>query len=124
MSLAPQMDRQFGGHRGFADALQTDEGYGMRCFPTECQRGGGAQQFHQGLMHDLDQLLARSQAFQNLGPQGAFPDLARERLDYLVVHIRFQQRQADRAQTFLDIRLGQQPLAAQSVKDVLQFARQ
>ena len=72
-----------------------------------------AQDAHEFLVDDLDDLLARVQRGGDLFAQGAFLDLGREGADHGDGDVGVQQGTADLADCGVDVGLGQPSLAAQ-----------
>ena len=62
-------------------------------------------------MDDLDELLARFDAVENVFAAGLFADILQELFDDLVVYICFQKRQTHFLQHIFHIRIGQRAFA-------------
>ena len=83
-------------------------------FHVQVQLGRlAAQQGRQLLVDDLDHLLRRRQAAQDILPQGLLPDAGHQLLGHPVVDIGLEESQAHLAQGFLDVVLGQRVLTSQ-----------
>jgi hypothetical protein len=83
-----------------------------------------AHEFGQLLVDDLDQLLTGRQAGQHLLAQRPLFDIGNELFDDPKVDIRFEERQAHLAQTFLDIALGQLAVALELLEDAVKLVGQ
>ena len=115
--LLAQQTRQLGAVGGFARALQTDHHHNGGRVGRDRQAGGlPAQKRDQLLVDDLDDLLRRGQAIQDLRVGRFFRDRLDEILGDLEVDVRFEQRHADLAHRVLDVRLSQPALAAQALE--------
>jgi len=69
-------------------------------------------------MHNLYNLLTRSQAFQHRASNGAFPDSGYKVLYNLEVHVALKQRHPHLAQCLIDIFFGKTSTIAQPFKDI------
>jgi hypothetical protein len=72
------------------------------------------------IVHDLDDLLARLDAVQHVGPQRALAHASHELLDNLEVDIRLEQRETNLAQGDVEVGLGDLGLASQTGSDRLE----
>jgi hypothetical protein len=79
-----------------------------------------AQDSHELLVHDLDDLLARVESGEQVGSDGAFADARDEALDDLEVDVGLEERKADLAQRDVEVGLGDPGLAPQAAGDALQ----
>ena len=112
--LLAQQACELGAVGGFARALQTSHHHNGGRVGRYGQTGGlAAEQADQFLVDDLDDLLGRGQAFQDLGVGRLFGDRLDEILGDLEVDVRLEKRHADFAHGLLDVGLGQASLAAQ-----------
>ena len=73
---------------------------------------GVAEERHHLVADDLDDLLRRRQAAQDVLPHRPVADAIDERLDDLEIDVRFEQRQPNLAQRGLDVVFGQPAFAA------------
>ena len=121
LAVLAQTQRQLGGHGRLACALQPHQHDDVRRRPGEVERRRGSQQGDQLLVHDLDDLLGRRQAAHDFGAHGPFLDRGHKILDHFEVDVRFQQGQAHFTHGRVDVRFRQFALAAQLVKDSLEF---
>ena len=76
-------------------------------------------QFHQLVVDDLDDELARSDALENLLSDGARPDVVDELLDDLVVDVGIEENAANLTERFGDIGFADLPLSAKLPEDEL-----
>ena len=121
LAVLAQTQRQLGRHGRLACALQAHQHDDIRRRPGEVERRGVPQQGDQLLMHNLDDLLCRRQAAHDFRAHGPFLDRGHKILDHLEVDVRFQQSKAHLAHGRVDVRFRQFALAAQLVKDSLEF---
>ena len=70
--------------------------------------------------HDADDLLGRRQAAKNLLVHRPIAHTIDEGLDDLEIDVRLEQRETNLAQRRLDVRLGEAPLTADRLEDVLE----
>ena len=84
---------------------------------------GGTHQLGQLVAHDLDDLLRRGQAGEDLLADSLFGDLFDKVLGHLVVDVRFQQGQADLPHRFLDVVFGKLSFRAQLFKRCVELFR-
>src|SRR5262249_43092241 len=70
-----------------------------------------AEQPHQLAVHELDEMLLRREAAQHLGPERVTLDRLDEVADDSDVHVGLEEREPHVAQRFLDVALGDPPLA-------------
>jgi len=75
------------------------------------------------LVDDLDDLLARGEAVQDLLPHGALADVFHKLLDHLVIHIRFEQGHPDFFESLLDVFLCEPSLPLQLFEGSAQLLR-
>ena len=80
-----------------------------------------AQQRHQLVVNDLDDLLGRRKRRQNLGPDRLLANMLDQVLHHIQVHVGFQQRHANLAQRLADVLFGQHALSTQVFKGALQL---
>ena len=79
---------------------------------------------HQGdqfVVNDLDHLLARGQALQDLGSDSTLPDLFYEILDDLEVDVGLKQGKPHFAERLLDVLLGHDTLTAELLENLFQL---
>ena len=79
-----------------------------------------AEERHHLVADDLDHLLRRREAAENILPHGTVANTVDERLDDLEVDVGFEQREANLAQRGLDVLFRQPPLAAERLENVLE----
>ena len=80
-----------------------------------------AQQLHQLVVHNLDDLLPWCHRLEDLLPRRLFLDAAQKVLGYLEIDVCFQQNAPDFAQSLPDHRLGQQSARAEAAENGVQF---
>src|ERR1017187_2454444 len=102
--------------------MQTDHQDATRA-AAEIQPGvGRAEQVHELVVYDFDDLLAGLDTLDDFRADGlgfeAFDEIARN----LEIYVGFQQRHADFAQGIADVGLGYFPEPAQVAESVLEFA--
>jgi hypothetical protein len=86
--------------------------------------GFAAQDLHQFLVDDLDDLLARVQRTRNLGAQGAFAHPGRKFTDYGNGNVRVQKGAADLPHCGINVRLSEAALAAEILEGCCQPVRE
>ena len=112
--LLAQQACELGAVGGLARALQAGHHHDGGGIGRYGQAGRlSAEQGGQLLVDDLDDLLRRGQALEDLGIGRLFGDRLDEILGDLEVDVRLQKRHADLTHGLLDVGLGQPPLAAQ-----------
>ena len=114
-SLLLQPHRQLAGRRRLAGALQPEQQDHPRTLRRRLEAAlGRAEERHHLVADDLDDLLRRRQAAQDVLPHRAVAHPVDERLDDLEVDVGFEQREPDFPQRGLDV-LRRQPRLAPSV---------
>ena len=83
-----------------------------------------AHQVAQLVVDDLDHLLRRGQALQNIRADGLFGDRFDEVLDHLEVDVGFQQGKSDFPHGLLNVIFVQAALGAQLFEGIIQFFTQ
>jgi hypothetical protein len=83
-----------------------------------------AHQSAEFLAHDLDDLLCRGKALQNLLPDGPLTDSGNKVLDHAKVDVGLKKDQANLAEGFLYILFAQPAVAAQFLENRVEFFRQ
>ena len=113
LALPPQVERELGGVRRLARALQPGhQDHGRR--PPEGELGvPGAHQLREAVVHELDDLLAGVEALEDVLPEGRGLHPGDEVLDDLEVDVGLEQREADLAHRLVDCVLVQPPGAAE-----------
>src|SRR5580698_5584125 len=107
-----QPAREFAGARGLAGTLQTGEHDHDRTLSAQVEAGARlAHETRQFLMHDLDEGLARREAFRHLHADRTRLDGVGESLDDRQRDIGVKQRETNLAHGFGDVLLGE-PAAA------------
>src|SRR5207244_5029257 len=81
-----------------------------------------AEERHHLVANDLDHLLRRREAAEDVLPHRAVANTVDERLDDLEVDVGLEQREANLAQRGLDVLFRQPPLAAERLENVLEAA--
>ena len=122
--IAPvtQADRKLGCSRRLAGSLETDEqddGRLMRRSPQGHRFA--AQQPHELIIDDRNNLLDWRDTFEHRFPGGSLTDGRYELLDDLEIDVRLEQRQADFPQCLVQIGFADRPAAAQLLKDALEL---
>ena len=113
-SLFLEQPRELAARSGFARAVQTDH-QDAAGIAAEIQRGvGRAEQVHEFVVDDFDDLLAGLDALDDFRADGLGFDALDEIAGDLEIHVGFQQRHADLAQGIGDVGLGNFPEPAQS----------
>ena len=102
-SLLAQTQREFGGLRRLAAALQSGEHDRRR--PARRKRSGSprAHQLDEPVAHDLHDRLRRGQRLEHFGADGALADRGDEVLDDGEIDVGFEQRDADLPEDFRDV---------------------
>jgi len=122
--LLCQKPRQFGGRRRFTAPLQTNQHDGRGNPGTEFDMGAlAAHQFHQTVMHNLDDLLTGRDAFQNILADRPAADILDKILDDLEIHIRFQKRHADFLERHIDAFLIENAPSLEFLKNPFELFR-
>ena len=120
LAVLAQPNRQLGGGRRLARALQADE-HEDRRLASELQLVAlAAEDRHQLVVDHLDDLLARVQPAEHLQAQGSLAHARHELLDDLEVDVRLEQGKPNLAQRDVEVGLGDAGLAAQALGDRLQ----
>ena len=116
---------QFASHGGFARALQAAQHIDRGVLGRIGQPGAGtAHQPGQFFVDDLDDLLSRREALDDVLAHGALRNLGHKILHDLIVNVRLQERHAHLAHRGLYILFGEPALAAQLLKNALQLIGQ
>ncbi len=124
LALRKQELRQLAAGGGLARALETHHHDHRGRARREGQLGGSRP--HDGgqlFIDDLDELLDRGEALQDLRPQCPLLHPVDELLDHLVVDVGFEQGETYLAGRPLDVLLCELALALQAVQGTLQFVR-
>ena len=126
LALAPlQMDADLGRRGRLARTLQADHQDHRRRFRGEVDRRRlAAKGVDEGVVDDLDDLLAGGDGAQHLLADRALPDLGDEVLDHRQRDIRLQQRHAHLAHGRVDVVFAQRAAAGQLVEDIAQLVGQ
>ena len=120
-ALLGQPLRQLAGRRRLAGALQTEQQDDARTLARRLEAAFGVAEERDHLVaDDLDDLLRRRQAAENILPHRAVANPVDERLDDLEIDVRLEQRQPDLAQRRLDVLGGEPRLATKGLEDVLE----
>ncbi len=119
-----QRQRQLGGGRRLACALQPHQHDHVRRGAGHIQLRRFAQRAQQLLVNDLHNLLRRRQAFHHLGADGPLSHARHQVLDNLEVDVGFQQRQTHLAQRHVNVLLRQLAVRRQLIKDSVQLGLQ
>ena len=120
--LLMQQPPQLPARGGLAGAVQADHQHAARVAAQLQARVGRAQQLHQLVVDDLDDLLARLNALDDLLAEGLGLDALDEIARDLEIHVGFQQGQPHFPQGFARVGLGDLAEAAQVPESVLQLA--
>ena len=83
-----------------------------------------AEQLHELVVHQFDDLLPRRDASQDVAARRALLHLRREVARDPEVDVRLQQRETHLAQCLVDVLLGEPSLAADAIEDRGQLVRQ
>ena len=120
--LLAQAERELRRRRRLARALEAGEqDDGRRTAGERELRAPLAHERGQLLVHDLHDLLAGRQALHHLGAERALLDPREELLDDLEVDVRLEQREADLAQSLLEVLLGEHAAPAEAAEDPLEL---
>ena len=121
-SLFLEQPREFAARGGFARTVQTDHQDATGA-AAEIQPGvGRAEQVHEFVVDDFDDLLAGLDALDDFRADGLGFDALDEIAGDLEIHIGFQQRHADLAEGVGDVGLGNFSEPAQISEGVLELA--
>ncbi len=113
---------QLGGGGGLTGALQTDQHGDMGGVAGVAQGAlGAAQNRYKLLIDNLDDLLARGEAFQDRGCQRALPDPGQEVLHHLEIDIGLEKGQTHLPQGLVDILFAKSSLAGQALENLSQL---
>jgi hypothetical protein len=116
---APLLDDvagELGRARRLARALQADHGDDGRAAAQVEDAVALAQELHELVVDDLDDLLAGGQRLQDVLPDGLLADAGHEVLDDLEVDVRLEQRQPDLAHGGIHVGLADPTPAGQVVE--------
>jgi hypothetical protein len=121
--LRIQFRCHFGGGGRFTRTLKTHHHKDLQLAMRKDQsRALAPDQADEFLMHYLNDLLPRAEAFQHVAPHRPLFDLSDKVPDDSIVDIRLEQRQAHFAKRFLNVLFGQAALSAKILQHVGQAA--
>ena len=124
LSVTAQFQSQFTGGGGFTAAVETDQ-HNDSGFAAGCQLcGTAAEQFHELIVDDLDDLLTGGHAFDDLLTDALTADGLNKFADDLQIDVGFQQGQTDFPHGFCDVLVGQGTLTPQLPEDIMQLVTQ
>src|SRR5262249_54503233 len=82
-----------------------------------------AEDFHQLVMNNLHDLLARTETLQNFLAKRLLPDAISELFNDFEVHVRFKKRDSDFLQGLFNVLFGKPAFTLQILKNALQLFR-